>query len=101
MTAPAGRTTAQPALIATRPATQPLAHSDASVLPKRARVIAATHNAADPAASVVLTAIKTTRLASTPVKRIAPAPFRPSHPSKARKQPSNTKTTLGPGSAES
>src|SRR5579863_489644 len=100
ITAAAGRTTAQPALTATSPATHPLAQSEASVLPKRARVMAATHNAADPAASVVFTAIKTARLASTPVKRMAPALFNPNHPSQARKQPSSTRTALWPGSAD-
>src|SRR3984885_3881456 len=100
ITAAAGRTTAQPALTATNPATHPLAHSDASVLPKRARVMAATESAADPADNAVFTAIRTVRLASTPVKRMAPAPFRPSHPSHAKKQPSKTRTALCPGSAD-
>jgi len=58
-TAPTGGTTAQPALIATSPPVQPLALSEKSGLPKRARVIRAAANAALPAPSVVFIAIRT------------------------------------------
>ena len=95
----AGFRKAAPALLATKPASQPFATSDASGPPKRIRVTAAAINAEAAAESVVLTATKITREGSAPPKRIAPDEFSPSHPIQAKRQPRRTSTTLCPGIA--
>ena len=56
--AAAGGITAQPALLATSPLTQPLAQSEASGFPKRILVMAATASMAEAAASVAFATIK-------------------------------------------
>ena len=95
----AGGISAQPALLATSPPTQPLAQSEASVLPKRSRVIQAAVSMADAAARVAFTAISTHRFGSAPRYKMAPALSSPIHPSHTRKQPSSTITALCPGIA--
>src|ERR1700686_3108184 len=94
--ATAGGMKTQPALLATSPPTQPLAHSEASGRPKRARVISAAVRVARPADSVVLTAIRTTAPGAAPANNMAPDEFKPNHPISARKQESNTKTVWCP-----
>src|SRR5437667_6866540 len=98
-TAAAGRITAQPALAATSPATQPLAQSELSTLPKRVRVMLAATSAAEAADSVIFSATKTVRLGSIPANRIAPAESNPSQPNQASQQPNRTRTVLCPGMA--
>ena len=98
-TATAGTTKAQPALLATSPATQPLAQSEASGFPKRTLVIPAAATPAAAAQSVVLMAATAAPPLFTPAKRIAPETFRPSHPTTASRQPNRTRTALWPGIA--
>ena len=86
-TAAAGGIKAQPALRATNPATHPLAHNDASGLPKRARVMTAAASAAAIAARVVFMATRSARAESTPVEQNRARTIQPIHPIHARKHP--------------
>ena len=96
--ASAGRTEAQAALMATRPATQPLAQREASGLPKRTRVMAAAASDAQTAESMVLTTTSGGRTCG-PANSSAPARFKPDHPIQASRHPNRTKTALWPGMA--
>src|SRR6266478_3136348 len=97
--AAAGFRNAAPALLATKPAIHALATRDASGRPNRIRVTTVAVRPEAAAESVVFAAIRITRDGSTPLKRIAPAEFSPSHPSQANRQPSRTSTTLWAGIA--
>src|ERR1017187_9679911 len=87
------------ALLATSPPTHPLAQREASGLPKRKRLIATVASRPAAADNVVLTAMSTARPGSAPVKSIAPAAFKPNHPSHVRKQANATTTASWPGMA--
>ena len=99
VTAAEGMKKGHPAEDATRPATQPFAASEASGLPKRARVTARDAKPADNPDREVLTPTSATTPGSLPAKSIAPAEFNPSQPIHAARHPIRTKTPLWPGIA--
>src|SRR5689334_23097373 len=100
ITSSAGFTNAHDALLATRPATHPLALNDASGLPKRNLVTAAAASSPDPAPNRVLIAISGIAASVAPAYRMPPASFKHSQPAIASRQPNKTTTMLWPGIAE-
>src|SRR5690349_19205142 len=91
--APTGGIVAHPALAATSPAAQPLAHKDASLYPNRRRVIAAAASAAAAADTVVFNAASAARSGPAPIAFTAISPIH------ASQQPSRTIAILWPGIA--
>src|ERR1051325_9089718 len=97
--ASAGLINRHPALLATKPPTQPLAVSEASGRPNRTPVTAKAASAEDAALSVVLMATIAICPGSACAKRIAPAEFRATQPIQTKKQANTTRTELCAGIA--
>jgi hypothetical protein len=94
MSAMIGITNKQTALLATNPPTHPLAHKEASGLPKRTRVTITAASKAAELESIVFTAMIAIWPGTAPLNRIALAQLRPIHPGSIRAQPKSTYTML-------